>query len=144
MVALSDPRVGPLLAGLSGEYEQRYGPTDVMADAHPEQFEAPAGAFVVLVEDEVTLAGGGFRRVDEQTCEIKRMWTAPGHRRRGYARTVLTELESRAAAAGYLRVRLETGPMQPEAVALYEVLGYQRIPVYGRYLEAWAFQRTLP
>lgn len=143
-VPLSDPRVVPLLSGLGREYDERYGPSDVMADAHPEQFEAPEGAFLLLIQDGVTVAGGGYRRVDAGTCEIKRMWTAPEHRRRGHARTVLTALQERARRAGYSCIRLETGPMQPEAVALYEGLGYRRIPPYGRYQEAWAFERALP
>ena len=39
-------------------------------------------------------------------------------------RGVLTELEQRAAARGYTRIHLTTGPRQPEAVALYLAAGY--------------------
>lgn len=60
------------------------------------------------------------------------MWTAPSHRRQGHARTVLAVLEDAARDRGYARVRPETGPAQPEAIALYRDLGYQQIPLYGR------------
>ena len=44
---------------------------------------------------------------------------------------------------GYAVVRLETGPLQPEAQAMYDRLGYRRIPVFGRYPTALAFERSL-
>jgi predicted GNAT superfamily acetyltransferase len=52
------------------------------------------------------------------------MWTAAAHRRRGLARRVLAELEDRAAARGYTRMYLTTGPRQPEAKALYLAAGW--------------------
>ena len=59
--------------------------------------------------------------------EVKRMWTAAGHRRKGYASQVLTGLEDATRAAGYSTLLLETGPLQPEAIALYTGRGYHRI-----------------
>ncbi|HET6963516.1 MAG TPA: hypothetical protein VFH58_02015 [Acidimicrobiales bacterium] len=38
---------------------------------------------------------------------------------------------------------LETGPLQPEAAALYDGRGYKRIPKYGPYPEALAFETEL-
>ena len=143
-VRLHDPEVAPLLAGLREEYHQRYAGVDVMADADAAEFDSPDGAFVVLLLDGETVAGAGLRRLDTRTAEVKRMWTAPLHRRQGRARTVLAALEDAARAMSYTRIRLETGPAQPEAVALYLSLGYQQIPVYGRHELAVAFERELP
>lgn len=42
----------------------------------------------------------------------------------GLARRVLAELEAAAAAAGYRRIHLTTGPRQPEAKGLYLATGY--------------------
>ena len=61
------------------------------------------------------------------------MYTRPTARRRGIARLLLSELESHAVALGYPRLVLETGTKQPEAIAMYESLGYARIPSYGQY-----------
>jgi hypothetical protein len=52
-------------------------------------------------------------------------------------------LETAATEAGYHTLRLETGPLQPEAAALYESHGYMRISSYGRYRAALAFERSL-
>ncbi|HEY8525461.1 MAG TPA: GNAT family N-acetyltransferase [Acidimicrobiales bacterium] len=142
-VSARDPLVAPLLADLTREYAARYGETGEMATVAPEEFDPPAGTFLVLVDGGEVLAGGGLRRLDDGVCEVKRMWTAPGHRRKGYASRVLTALEDAARAAGYRTLLLETGPLQPEAYALYTGRGYRRIPVYGRYHLARAFRLDL-
>jgi hypothetical protein len=43
-------------------------------------------------------------------------------------------LEERAAADGFVAVRLETGLRQPEALRLYGAAGYARTPAYGPYV----------
>ena len=96
----------------------------------------------MLIDGGEVLAGGGLRRIADDTCEVKRMWTAAGHRRKGYASQVLTGLEDAARAAGYSTLLLETGPLQPEAIALYTGRGYHRISYYGRYpdpLALWLY-----
>lgn len=140
-VALADPAVAPLLDWLAAAYRSWYGAPD---DVAPEEFEAPAGAFVVLVDDEGrTVAGGGFRAVEPGVCEVKRVWTVPDQRRRGHGRTVLAELERLAVERGYRSIRLETGPAQPEAEAMYRALGYRHAPELAHYPSALAFEKVL-
>lgn len=126
-VPVSDPRVRPLLRELGDEYCARYG-----KDAHAElarypdeEFTAPhGGVLLLLLEHDEPVAGGAFRRYDAGTAELKRIWTHSAHRRRGLARRVVAELEHEAAARGYRRVYLTTGPRQPEARGLYLRTGY--------------------
>lgn len=142
-VRLSDRDVECFLVGLAGEYERRYGPGDEMTTAKVEEFQLPNGIFLILVNDGETVAGGGVRRWSPETCEVKRVWTAPHHRRRGYASVVLEGLESAARDLGYAYIRAETGPAQPEAVSLYRGRGYHEIPAYGPYEVATAFEKIL-
>jgi len=145
-VPLTDPLVEPLLQGLAEEYSRRYGVaigTDEMATTPAHQFEAPDGAFVVLLDDGRTVAGGGVRRLSSTTCEVKRMWTAPDRRRRGHAAAVLAALEEAAWDLGYRHIRLVTGPAQPEAIALYGARGYVQIPVLDSEWGAVAFEGDL-
>lgn len=143
---MDDVAVEPLLAGLAAEYDARYGELDVdiMADATAAEFDPPGGGFVVVQVHGVTVAGGGLRGLGEGLGELKRMWTSPAHRRQGLAAQVVSALEDLAARRGYAVVRLETGPRQPEAIAMYGRMGYTRIPVYGGYEQALAFERRLP
>lgn len=125
-----DALARPLFAELAVEYDTRYrglfGDTSAEFARHPaEEFLPPHGELVLLLEDGVPVAGGAFRRHrDPGTAEVKRMWTASAHRRRGLARRILAELEQRAAARGYTRLYLTTGPLQPEARALYLAAGW--------------------
>ena len=79
---------------------------------------------MILKENGVTIAGGAIRRYDQETAEVKRVWTSHRHRRRGLARRVMAELELAAAELGYRRIHLTTGPRQPEARNLYLAAGY--------------------
>jgi GNAT superfamily N-acetyltransferase len=140
---LDDDAVRPLLDGLGEEYIARYGTSAELQHATVDEFEPPTGGFLVFVEDGVTVAGGGFRHLAPGVCEVKRMWTSPTHRRRGYAMQVLAALEQGARDAGYDTLRLETGPAQPEAQSLYASRGYHRIPVFGHYPQVLAFETDL-
>ena len=144
-VSLTAPEVAPLLAGLRQEYDARYGEGagESVLDVEAREFEAPTGAFVVLIDDGTTVAGGGIRRIDDATVEIKRMWTNPDYRRQGYASRMLRELAGLAGQLGYRTLRLETGYAQPEALALYRRLGFAQIDSYGPYENATAFELTL-
>jgi ribosomal protein S18 acetylase RimI-like enzyme len=131
--ALSDPMTAPLLAALQEEYRQ-YGAL-VAGDFEAydgAEFRPPTGALLLVVEGGETIAGGALRRWADGTGEIKRMWTAPAHRRQGHSRRVLAELERVAVGCGYRTVRLETATGQTSAIALYRSAGYREIPPYGR------------
>ncbi|WNI18851.1 GNAT family N-acetyltransferase [Actinacidiphila sp. ITFR-21] len=126
---LTDPLTQPLLRELEYEYSTRYPSFDgvgrEMARYPAEEFEPRGGGLLLLLlRDGEPVAGGAYRRFDGQTAELKRIWTHSAHRRGGLARRVVTELEQAAAAAGYTRVFLTTGPRQPEAKALYLSTGY--------------------
>ncbi|MFE7776420.1 GNAT family N-acetyltransferase [Streptomyces sp. NPDC057445] len=124
---VADPRVEPLLRELGDEYTARYG-----GDAHAELARYPDGEFtalyggvlLLLLEHGEPVAGGAFRRYDETTAELKRIWTHSAHRRRGLARRVVAELEREAGNRGYRRIYLTTGPRQSEARGLYLATGY--------------------
>jgi GNAT superfamily N-acetyltransferase len=124
-----DPLAAPLFAELAVEYDARYGDlfggaSEELTRYPTEVFLPPHGEFVLLVDDGVAVAGGAFMPHPSGSAEVKRMWTATSHRRRGLARRVLAELEQRAAGAGYRRMYLTTGPRQPEARDLYLAAGW--------------------
>ena len=126
-VQVGDPELQPLLDDLVVEYGTRYGLISAqteLTEVPVTDFEAPHGAFLVLIENGETIAGGAIRRYDDETAEVKRVWTSFRHRRRGLARRLMAELEVAAADLGYRRIHLTTGPRQPEARSLYLAGGY--------------------
>lgn len=132
-----DPLATPLLQELALEYASRYGrsPGEQYRElkSYPgEEFEPPGGVLLVALCGGVPVAGGAYRQYDEDTAELKRIWTAQSERGRGFGKRVVAELERSARDRGYRRVYLTTGWNQPEAVALYLAAGYT--PLYDRSL----------
>ena len=124
-----------LLKALDEDLNERYGDgTPVAAEAA--EFDPPDGVFLVAYVDGEPLACAGYRRWDDTTAELKRMFVLPAGRRTGLATTLLAELERRAAAAGYRQMWLETGLPQHEAINLYTASGYERIEPFGQF--SWA------
>ena len=150
-VGQDDPLAEPLLAELADEYAQRYGSTAEailtwLRNYPAAEFAAPGGGLLIGLLDGQPVTGGGFRRFDADTAELKRIWTDSRFRQQGLARALLAELETAIAARGYRRVYLTTGDRQPEAEALYLSSGYVRLaeplPAEGEVYPV-AFEKTL-
>jgi putative acetyltransferase len=65
--------------------------------------------------------------------EVKRIYVRPQARGQGLARRLIDTLEQKAIKHGCRTFMLETGPTQPEALMLYERLGYQCRGPFGDY-----------
>ena len=133
---MDTPAAAALLAELDADLAERYGDSDDPVHAEAAQFLPPEGLFLVVSVDGEPLACGGYRRYDESTAELKRMYVRPAGRRRGLARRLIAELEAAATRAGYTQMWLETGVPQHEAMQLYTAAGYEPIAKFGQY--AWA------
>lgn len=88
---------------------------------------------VVAFQNEYPIGCGAFKKYDDETVEIKRMFVRPEYRGKGIAGIILTELENWASDVGFKFAVLETGKKQPEAIRLYEKSGYAFVPNYGQY-----------
>jgi GNAT superfamily N-acetyltransferase len=91
--------------------------------------------YVILVyQNNIAIACGAIRELTLGEMEIKRMFVLPDFRRQGFAQMVVKNLESWAQELGYENCILETGKNQPEAIQLYQKIGFQIIPNYGQYI----------
>lgn len=99
-----------------------------MPKAGPGELGPPGGVFLVGFDEEGGgVCCGGLKRLDDDVCEIKRMYVAPRARRSGRAGELLAALEGTARELGYRRARLDTGPRQPHAERFYRAAGYAPI-----------------
>ena len=143
-VAGTDPVAVAFAQAMVDEVGRLYEPgLQAGPSAHPSELSPPGGGFVVLWEAGRALAGGGVKRLDDEACEIKRMYVAPDARGRGLARVLLGALEDLARDLGYAIARLDTGPSQAAALALYPRAGYVDIPDYNGnpYASYWGEKR---
>ena len=131
----ASPPASDLVEAMVAELVPLYGRIDGpdAPRATPEDFAPAAGrAFLVGFDDDgAPVCGGGLKRLGPDVVEIKRMYVAPSARGRGVARALLAALEDAARELGYARVRLDTGPRQPHAEALYRSAGYRDIADYN-------------
>lgn len=116
---------------LDADLNSRYG----IVQAQYDQFNslATVDAAVVANWSGQPVGCGCYRRMDETTVEIKRMFVRPENRGSGAATRLLAELERWAIEAGFTRAVLETGIKNPEAIRFYTKSGYSRIENYGQY-----------
>lgn len=89
---------------------------------------------IVIYINETPAACGAFKKFDDKTVEIKRMYTNLKFRKRGLATAIVKELEMWAKKMGYEKAVLESSLEQNEALSVYEKSGYRRIPNYGQYI----------
>lgn len=71
-----------------------------------------------------------MQRIDENTCEMKRMFISPDGRGLGVGRQLAEELMRVGASRGYSTMRLDTGRNHDEALRLYRDLGFEEIEPY--------------
>ncbi|SFL63368.1 GNAT family N-acetyltransferase [Geodermatophilus ruber] len=132
--AWDDEDVRRLTAAQQAELRERYD-----GAGEPGTRPSAADVEVVLVARDASgaaLACGALRSLGEGVAEVKRMYVVPTARGRGLSRAVLAGLEAAARERGWTTLRLETGPRQPEAIALYESAGYRAIGAFGAYVGA--------
>jgi GNAT superfamily N-acetyltransferase len=128
-IAADQQPASELLAAMVAEMNELYGDIEFpgMPSATPADFAPPAGIFLVGFHDAEPVCAGGIKRIAPDAAEIKRMYVVPAARRRGVARALLAALEDAARERGYAFVRLDTGPRQGGAMALYAAQGYTAI-----------------
>ncbi|SKC38693.1 GNAT family N-acetyltransferase [Okibacterium fritillariae] len=139
----NDPRAVALRAEMEAEMDERYGSSH--GDEPVEVTEArmralavdPAGVVrtILAVDAGGTPIGHVGVRWLNGVLEVKRLIVTGGQRGQGLGRALMAAVEDVARAEDETHIILQTGTKQPEAVALYERIGYRAIPVYEPYRE---------
>jgi len=96
----------------------------------PGEYAAPNGELLVAYVGTAPAGAVGLRRIDEATCEMKRMFVRPQYRRHGIGRALCRQLLADSVAMGYRTMRLDTLGTMDAAIALYRTFGFREIPPY--------------
>jgi putative acetyltransferase len=127
------PLARTLIAELDADILAR-DPHGPIHGLHPGEHRDPRLRFFTLTVEGEPAGCGAVRELEPGVAELKRMYLRPPYRGRGLSRVLLGALEGEARASGVSVLRLETGPNQVEALALYRSSGYQAIARYGEYV----------
>lgn len=99
----------------------------------PGEYARPTGRLFLAFDDkdDKQVAGcGALRRIDVETCEMKRFYVRPAFRGKGLGRELIHALMGAAREIGYARMRLDSLPSMTAAIALYRALGFREIAPY--------------
>jgi putative acetyltransferase len=96
----------------------------------PGPYAPPGGVLFVARTDGVSAGCGGLREFSRDACEMKRLFVRPAFRKQGAGRLIARALIGEARRLGYFTMRLDTLASMHAALALYESLGFRRIPAY--------------
>lgn len=89
-------------------------------------------ATILAIREGVAIGHAALRPYGDE-LEVKKVFVSADVRGQGISRELMLELERIAAARGVASLVLQTGPLQVPAIRLYESLGYEPIPPYGKY-----------
>ena len=113
-----------LLTEVNGDEDAFFAPKNILD---------PINTAIVAYYNGKPVGCGCFKKFDENSVEIKRMYVDPEVRGKGIASAVLSELENWAKEIGFTTMVLESASKLTNAHALYYKKGYQRIPNFGNY-----------
>ncbi|NUT34640.1 MAG: GNAT family N-acetyltransferase [Hamadaea sp.] len=136
-VRYGSPVAQRLVQAIFDDQVERYGSADT-SPVEAIEFDPPDGGFVVAYLDGQAVGCAGWRSLgeSEEVAELKRLYAAPEVRNKGVATALMAAIEENARDHGRKRMVLETGNLQPEAIALYAKLGYAHIEHFGHYKDA--------
>jgi putative acetyltransferase len=119
--------IASLVYGILREYDLK--PDPVCTDSDIKDIESSyfgrGGKFFVLETEDGSIVGAyGLYLINEQTCELRKMYLHKAHRGKGLGKFLLEDALSKARQLGFERMILETASVLKEAIALYKSYGF--------------------
>ncbi|MBF4607358.1 GNAT family N-acetyltransferase [Curtobacterium sp. VKM Ac-1393] len=113
-----------------------------LADEPYDDLQGDSGVFVVAVDGGAAVACAGVRFVGA-VGELTKVFTLPEYRGRGVGSALLHHVKDLSRGRGITSLRLDTRAELAEACALYERLGFVRVPPFNDdpYSDRWYAKR---
>ena len=128
-----NPKIKELIKLLDKELRGYYGDIQDNYDVHN---DTSKGFSAILIEEnEEPIGCGAFKPYDEISGELKRIFLKKEARGKGISKLLVKALEDWMLEKNLSISILECGDRQPEALGLYQKLGYKIIPKYGVYID---------
>jgi ribosomal protein S18 acetylase RimI-like enzyme len=96
----------------------------------PGKYAPPQGRLLLATIDGDPAGCVALRSLEQNVCEMKRLYVRPGFRSFGLGRTLTRRVVEEARSAGYRWMRLDTLPSMSAARGLYAELGFRPIAPY--------------
>ena len=97
----------------------------------PGRYKSPDGRLFLAFADEKLAGCVALRKLEENICEMKRLFVRKDFRGCGIGKILIEKLISEAQTIGYEKMRLDTfPPKMSKAVELYNSYGFYEIEPY--------------
>ena len=97
----------------------------------PGRYSSPDGRLYLATADDAPAGCIAMRKLDEDICEMKRLFLRAEARGLGLGKTLVKTLIEDARTIGYRKMRLDTHPPKMgKAVSIYESHGFRPIQPY--------------
>ncbi len=103
---------------------------DAELRALPGRYAPPRGELLLAEANGRIVGCVGLRELDEQICEMKRLYVRPEGRTSGAGRALATAIVDEGKRRGYQRMRLDTLRRLKPALRMYLSMGFVRIEAY--------------
>lgn len=94
------------------------------------QYSRPHGVLYLAKSEELAVGCFAIRALDDNACELKRMYLREGARGKGVGKKMLELSIKVGKQLGYKKMRLDTLPTMQAAIGLYKSLGFYEIEPY--------------
>jgi carbonic anhydrase len=106
-------------------------------NALPGAYAPPSGRLLLANHESTenameSIGCGALRKLQQDVCEMKRLFVRPAYRGQGVGLKLVEELIAEAQSIGYARMVLDTLPTMYNAHKLYRSLGFREIPAYWK------------
>ncbi|MCL2368575.1 MAG: GNAT family N-acetyltransferase [Oscillospiraceae bacterium] len=96
-----------------------------------EKYGLPSGRLYIAYLDKQVSGCIALRRIDDTTCEMKRLYVRPAFRGHNIGAALVETIVRDAKESGYQSMLLDSLPALKQAIALYERVGFYNIPPYN-------------
>jgi ribosomal protein S18 acetylase RimI-like enzyme len=96
----------------------------------PGEYRLPYGCLLIAFYDDDPSGCVALRKIDDDFCEMKRLYVKPKYRGREIGKTLVRKLIKEAHQIGYKLMRLDNHPWMVEAEGLYKSVGFKEIEAY--------------
>ena len=96
----------------------------------PGEYSPAEGAILLARDEDKTVGCVALRKIDETTCEMKRLYVKPEYRGEGLGRKLSKSIIEKARDKGYEKMKLDTLTTLKEANELYRSLGFEECEPY--------------
>ena len=125
---LDRDRIESLVFGVLAEYDLPPSPESTDADLQDIEggYLQRGGVFEIIEDGQGRLLGTvGLYPLDDETCELRKMYLAPQVRGLGLGKRILERMIARARSLGFKKMVLETSSKLEAAKRLYLKFGFQ-------------------